>query len=167
MSTTFDSTNKIIKSEHDSIIVIKDTVIKNETVYIIQSIINGIPSFSIYALNRADGFYVVDIRKDSVKHTDSILYFLYYKYPGNIGDIFLNGTDTLKILSVSSVISAMNTNYTCYAYFNEKQYPNIYYKQNLYLSPGIGPIYNEQFSQATGGILYMYSKTETLSYLVK
>jgi hypothetical protein len=159
-NTDYDSLGNITRTKSDTMIVLKDTIVKNEKVFIVQSQSYGHVS-NVIVLNRSDGFYLVDIRPDTV------YYYLAYKYPAKVGDIYTGLGSNIQIKSINSPITAKPGNFSCYKYFNENQYPNIYFNQTIYVSPGVGLIYSVDSTREKGGKIYMDSKSEIQSYILK
>jgi hypothetical protein len=157
--TTYDSNKVVTKIVFDTIIILKDTVVKGQTAYIMTETASSIKRLVV--MNKSDGFHLLDIRPDT------IYYWLAYKYPAAVGDVFSGLANNISVKSINSSITVKAGIFTCYEYFNESQFPDVYYKYQNYLTPGIGRIYAENYTQEKGGKLYMDTKTELQSYDLK
>lgn len=165
-TTQYDSLGKITSTTIDSMVVIKDTIINNERVFVLYQYFYSF-SFRFYVVNKSDGFYRINIGWNDKLQKDTISYDLGYKYPGNDGETYIGFRHNMKILSTNSIIDDINNeSFNCYKYFDENQSQQGYWSKSLYLSPGVGLIYSESYNRKTGGNLYLEIKTELQSYLV-
>ena len=142
-------------TEHDSSGVIKAT--SYDTSRIISSInLSGRLYYStethLFVFNSSDGFCLKDT-------SDLSIQFLIYKYPGNVGDKFLQFlmTDTTTIESINFEYTIPVGKFTCYVY-NTGNY------QYEYLSPSVGVVAKLEYDTTKYGYKFLSSKTELFEY---
>ncbi|MGA2298607.1 MAG: hypothetical protein ABSG15_13760 [FCB group bacterium] len=136
----YDSTGKSVFIQIDTMKVISDSIINSEKVYNIQLLHDTIFSFDYnYLCNRADGLY------NYFNINNSFVASLVLKYSGNAGDTYISDSSTIKIDSINAIVKVPAGNFECYKYSVE--YFNGFYweKGPIYLSPGIGFIYEEYY----------------------
>jgi len=126
--------------------VVADTMISNERWF--KIIINGDNSNPAYWTNRSDGFYEL---------IDTVLPNKLFKYPASLNESYLSFSDTIKVTSVSSVITVPKGTFTTYEYHSG----DILSSYDWYISPGIGFIKSNNFRSNV-----LEGKLELIDYIL-
>jgi len=159
--TNYDSLGNVIRTNMDSIVIVKDSTINSEQVFYMATYRDKKLYFAGFVQNRNDGYYVIDLSGGFPS------FFHFYKFKGSAGDKYMNGNQEMVINSINSSVSLISKNFICYEYFQESKFMDKYTKQNVYLAPDNGLIKSVSYEQMKGGKLYMKDKQEITGYSLK
>ena len=140
---------------YDTLTVVKDTIINSINISIIKRINTLTNSnYFIWYYNDNEGFkqYMYNIG-----HYDSTLF---YKYPGKVGDTFIDDGDTTTIEGINAICNINSVSYNCYKYIRYQYIMG--YKFISYVAPGVGFVLEEFYYNNI-----LSQKTELISYTVK
>jgi len=106
----------------------KDTLIQNETFYVLRSSPSDMKCYTyrgtnLYSVYNVNGKDIIDILLE---------------YPGTVGKKFLSWGEYKRIISKDYVVATKNKKYTCYHYQFVDTFLDYSFTYNHYYSPGIG-----------------------------
>jgi hypothetical protein len=151
----YDTNAVVISTDTLVLEVAKDTIIHNETFYIIT--VNGVRDPEVPPLTeRSDGIYWYWSLPDTIA--------LCLKYPAAVNDWFYWGNDSAVVVSTNISVTVPAGTFSCYQYDIYSSPSQL--KQSSYYSPYYGPVKSEEYSKTQGGRLYVYLKMELISYVL-
>ena len=159
--TNYDSVGNIKFEFVDTVTVYKDSLYGTEKIYAMKSLGTHIIFEYDFAFNRIDGFYGISIENNDI---DS---YLIFKYPGKVGDWFVQNSDSITIISTNELYQSTAGKFICYKYAKYYNYEKTFSKLESYFSPGIGQIGVEYLIKRNDGTYYLFHKTELISYFVQ
>jgi hypothetical protein len=134
--TNYDSVGAMVYSRRDSIRILRDTTIQQETWYIGYGILT----------NRTDGLY------DYQAGTTSAI-SQRFRYPAAAGTSYPYRGVTVKILSIAETITVPAGTFVCYRY--RTGIDSVAYSDE-YLARGVGLVKSESFNPLSSGGVYRY-----------
>ncbi len=155
-NVTFDSLGHSSTPFYFSLVVSKDTLINREKWYGITVECDFCDESSIsYYAKREDGIYLLNENNEA---------FLVYKYPAAVNDSYVSDSASVKIKSLSLIITVESGKYECVEYEISEVDNTI---TRVYLSPGVGFVKFEHFNKAIGGEYIISQLNELVSYKIK
>ena len=135
--------------------VVKDTIIHNETFYLLTA--NGVRDPEVRPMtNREDGLWYY-------RDPDTIVILI--KYPVTVGESFFQLHDSLVVVSIDTLVTVPAGSFHCIRYDDYLIATGRLLGQ-IYAAPGVGLIKKEDFSQTFGGRLYLSEVMELISYVL-
>lgn len=151
-----DSGGNVLHYDTTALSIIKDTTIQAGTWYVLAE--NGVEDPEVPPIqSRGDGLWI----------WNGSAALLQFKYPAEIGDTYMCGSDTTTIESLHDSLSVPAGIFVCVNYrWGEDDGPGRIYQYH-YLSPGIGVVKYEEYYRTIGGFEYVESRTVLISYTVQ
>jgi len=151
-TTVLDSAGEIIEADTVVFELVGDTLIQDETWYILA--VDGMIDPEMSPLtNRDDGLWHGGPSGG-----------LIFKYPAAVNDTFMVGTDTATVESINDTITVPAGTFICYNYkWAGPSDPDRPY-QFHYLAPRVGIIKDEEYRKTAGGYIYCNIRWKLLSY---
>lgn len=153
--TEFDTNAVVISIDTLVLEVVKDTIIHNETFYLLTA--NGVRDPEVWPMtNRDDGLWYY-------RDPDTIVILI--KYPVTVGESFFQLHDSLVVVSIDTLVTLPGGSFHCVRYDDYLITTGRLLGQ-IYAAPGVGLIKKEDFSQTFGGRLYLSEVMELISYVL-
>lgn len=147
---TYDSAGTAAGGGNFSFSVTSDTVVAGETWYNLSNFSDG-----MFCRNRSDGFWVM---QNGVQ-------FLFFKYPGAVGDNWNSGGQAIEIRSTDSSMTTPKGTFRCHVYRMTYNYQTGEYL-DIYLRPGIGMVAEDYYSTTGAGAFYLAEAISLTDYTV-
>lgn len=164
--TSYDSLGNITKTVMDTLIVLKDTTVAGEKIFLIMEKQPSLKTPAIFgAVNRSDGFHYLFFDDDSA---NKVIDWFYYKYPAAVGDVFTRNEETATVQSTDTLIGHLAVGaYHCVKYNKVANYGQNMNQNVMYAAPGVGTVYSEFYYSYKTQKKYLDAKHELVTLILK
>lgn len=147
---SYDSAGQVIGDGDFTFSIASDTVVAGETWHNLSNFAGG-----MFCRNRSDGFWIME----------NGVQFLFFKFPGSVGDTWGAGGQSIEIHSTDSSITTESGTFTCYEYQVSYDFqPGECL--HVYLFPGVGMVAEEYYMTTSLGVSYRAQTVSLTSYAV-
>jgi hypothetical protein len=154
--TEFDTNTVVISIDTLVLEVVKDTIIHNETFYLLTA--NGVRDPEVRPMtNREDGLW-------DYRDSDTIIILI--KYPVTVGESFFQLYDSLVVVSTDTLVTVPAGSFHCVRY-DDYLIATGRLLTHIYAAPNVGLVKKEDFSLTPGDRLYLSEVMELISYVLQ